>query len=135
VPDLIQKEIIRTSPLAMAASTGAAICTSWVRCGFLVTSMRSAFENGWPFTSAVDIFENSPALALSRNADVASAGSKAWVPVCARGAAQASAANPALKIIAHTRFMIVALPSRIEGCVCHFASMPLQALPPPFAYK
>jgi hypothetical protein len=56
VPERIQKETSRTSPLARAASTGAEIITSPDRCGFFVTSMRSEVLNGWPLTVAVDIF-------------------------------------------------------------------------------
>jgi hypothetical protein len=56
VPERIQNVTIRTSPLAMAASTGVEIITSPDRCGFFVTSMRSAVLNGWPVTGAVDIF-------------------------------------------------------------------------------
>ena len=38
----MQNEIIRTSPLAMAASTLVESVTSCARCGFEVTSTRSA---------------------------------------------------------------------------------------------
>lgn len=70
--------------------------------------MRSAFENGWPFTSAVDIFANSPALPLNRNTKTESAGRSAAAPVSAPYAAQANAAHPAHSKIVRTRLMIVA---------------------------
>lgn len=70
--------------------------------------MRSAFENGWPFTSAVDIFANSPALPLNRNTETESAGRSAAAPVSAPYAAQANAAHPAHSKIVRTRLMIVA---------------------------
>ena len=94
----------------MAASTGAEIITSDARCGVLVTWMRSAFENGRPETAAVDIFANSPALALSLNAEAESAGRRAVAPASAPRATQASAAKPALRRIVFSLLMIVALP-------------------------
>jgi hypothetical protein len=107
-PERIQNETSRTSPLAMAASTGAEIWTSPVRCGFLATSMRNALLNGWPVTAAVDIFAYSPALALSLNAEAESAGRSAVAPGSAAYAAQTSA-SPALNRMVRTRLMIVVL--------------------------
>src|SRR5579871_302289 len=103
-PDRIQKEIIRTSPLAVAAAVGAEICTSVDRCGFGLTSMRRALENGWPLTATEDIFANSPAALLNVNADAESAGRSVVAPVWAC-AAQVMAANPALRMAVRNRFM------------------------------
>src|ERR1017187_2981946 len=69
--------------------------------------MRSAFENGRPITAAVDIFAYSPALALSLNAEAASAGRRALVPGSAPYAAKAAGTNPPLSRIVCARFMIV----------------------------
>jgi len=78
--------------------------------------MRSAFEKGWPFTSAMDIAANSPALPLNRNTAAESAGRSAIAPVSALYAAQTNAAHPAHHRIVRTRLMIVApLPAAITG--------------------
>jgi hypothetical protein len=54
----------------------------------------------------VDIFAGSPAALLNFNAEAESAGRRAVVPVSAANAAQLNAANPALRRVVGTRFMM-----------------------------